>query len=66
MYVKLKSYLLHNVIIDSTLKTNLFVNKEVLSVVYVFVCPEDVKYYTNSMINLPETDIRQGFLPSHG
>jgi len=39
MYIKLKSYLLqHNIIIDLTLKTNLFINKEVLSVVYAIVC----------------------------
>jgi hypothetical protein len=44
MYIKLKSYLLHYVIIDLTLKTNLFVNKVLLSVVYVIVCSDDVNY----------------------
>jgi hypothetical protein len=37
MYTKLKSYLLHNVIVDLTLKTKFFVNPVLLSVVYVIV-----------------------------
>jgi hypothetical protein len=49
MYIKLKCCLLqHNVIIALKLTTNLFLNKEVLRVVYVIVyvivCSEDIKY----------------------